>query len=70
MELDEAGGSQQQPGSSDGEAPVVIPEIVTMRSRFENVQEKGNIDVWWIYDDGGNPSHCPSPFVTMWHVRT
>ena len=29
------------------------PELVTMPSRFEKVQEKGTIDVWWIYDDGG-----------------
>lgn len=29
------------------------PEIVTMPSRFERVQENGNIDVWWLYDDGG-----------------
>ena len=29
------------------------PELVTMPSRFEMVQQKGTIDVWWIYDDGG-----------------
>ena len=29
------------------------PEIITMPSRFDHVQEKGNIDVWWLYDDGG-----------------
>lgn len=29
------------------------PELVTMPSRFEEVQQKGTIDVWWIYDDGG-----------------
>ena len=29
------------------------PELVTMPSRFERVQEKGTIDVWWIYDEGG-----------------
>ena len=30
-----------------------VPELVTMPSRFEKVQEKGYIDVWWLYDDGG-----------------
>ena len=24
-----------------------------MPSRFDQVQEKGYIDVWWLYDDGG-----------------
>ena len=31
------------------------PELVTMPSRFEKVQQRGTIDVWWIYDDGGEP---------------
>ena len=31
----------------------VVPELVTMPSRFESVQKKGNLDVWWLYDDGG-----------------
>lgn len=67
MELDEAGGSQQQPGSSDGVvAPVITPEIITMPSRFETVQEKGNIDVWWLYDDGGKP--LPLPLLLHDHV--
>ena len=30
-----------------------LPEIITMPSRFEQKQEKGFIDVWWLYDDGG-----------------
>ena len=30
-----------------------VPELITMPSRFEKVQEKGYIDVWWLYDDGG-----------------
>ena len=30
-----------------------VQELITMPSRFENVQEKGYIDVWWLYDDGG-----------------
>ena len=58
MELDEAGNGQQPPGS---EAPVITPEIITMPSRFETVQEKGNIDVWWLYDDGGELGWA-------WHV--
>ena len=29
------------------------PEIITMPSRFDQVQGKGYIDVWWLYDDGG-----------------
>ncbi len=46
----------------DGEDPALAdqesaesshPEIVTMPSRFEKSQEKGFIDVWWLYDDGG-----------------
>ena len=35
------------------------PELVTMPSRFEEVQQKGTIDVWWIYDDGGEPLSLP-----------
>ncbi len=31
------------------------PDIVTMPSRFEKSQERGFIDVWWLYDDGGTP---------------
>ena len=30
-----------------------IPDIVSMPSRFEKKQESGCIDVWWLYDDGG-----------------
>ncbi len=30
-----------------------MPEIVSMPSRFEVKQESGFIDVWWLYDDGG-----------------
>lgn len=35
--------------------PPDIPEIVSMPSRFEKKQESGFIDVWWLYDDGGEP---------------
>ena len=34
------------------------PEIITMPSRFDQVQEKGYIDVWWLYDDGGIIRFC------------
>jgi solute carrier family 12 sodium/potassium/chloride transporter 2 len=27
--------------------------IYEMANRFKVKQKKGNIDVWWIYDDGG-----------------
>lgn len=31
-----------------------VPEItITLPSRFEKKQEAGFIDVWWLYDDGG-----------------
>lgn len=39
--------SSSVPVSSD------IPDIITMPSRFEKKQESGFIDVWWLYDDGG-----------------
>jgi len=25
-------------------------------TRFQRKQKKGSIDVWWLYDDGGNVS--------------
>lgn len=28
-------------------------ELITMPSRFEERQQAGFIDVWWLYDDGG-----------------
>lgn len=28
-------------------------ELITMPSRFEERQQSGFIDVWWLYDDGG-----------------
>lgn len=36
------------------------PEVITMPSRFEKSQNTGFIDVWWLYDDGGE---CHAPFV-------
>ena len=50
-----AGGEPRQEGEEDGEGSHEdsAPEIITMPSRFDQVQEKGYIDVWWLYDDGG-----------------
>ena len=31
-----------------------IAQEITMPSRFDQVQSKGYIDVWWLYDDGGD----------------
>ena len=50
-----AGGEPEQEGEEEGEGSHEdsAPEIITMPSRFDQVQEKGYIDVWWLYDDGG-----------------
>ena len=50
-----AGGEPGQGEEEEGEGPQddSAPEIITMPSRFDQVQEKGYIDVWWLYDDGG-----------------
>lgn len=51
LELEGIGGSvSQEPVVS---AMDTTPEIITMPSRFEKVQDRGYIDVWWLYDDGG-----------------
>ena len=42
----------QQPAEVEEPLPS-LPEIMTMPSRFGMIQEKGYIDVWWLYDDGG-----------------
>ena len=48
-------GEPGQEGEEEGEGSHEdsAPEIITMPSRFDQVQEKGYIDVWWLYDDGG-----------------
>ena len=52
LDLDEApAGSESDQGEGSHEDST--PEMITMPSRFEQVQEKGYIDVWWLYDDGG-----------------
>ena len=51
MDLVDLDGVVQQEGGTTVED--TTPEIITMPSRFENKQDKGNIDVWWLYDDGG-----------------
>ena len=43
----------EPPASLAQEEVDTPPELITMPSRFEQVQERGYIDVWWIYDDGG-----------------
>ena len=53
MDLDDDGRASQQ-SSLPVEGPEwEVPEIITMPSRFEQIQDKGYIDVWWLYDDGG-----------------
>ncbi len=44
---------EAQAEQNGGTATDVLPEVISMPSRFETVQQKGNIDVWWLYDDGG-----------------
>jgi hypothetical protein len=51
FEEEEEGGGRR--ASLAPSLPQEAPELVTMPSRFEQVQQKGTIDVWWIYDDGG-----------------
>ena len=54
------GGEPGQEGEEEGEGSHEdsAPEIITMPSRFDQVQEKGYIDVWWLYDDGGKKKYC------------
>ena len=44
---------EEDPGRENTTVEDTVPEIITMPSRFEKVQETGYIDVWWLYDDGG-----------------
>lgn len=47
-------GSSEQAALPEPEVALEsAPEIITMPSRFEEKQDKGNIDVWWLWDDGG-----------------
>jgi len=50
------------PPSPPHEEVEPVQELITMPSRFESVQEKGYIDVWWLYDDGGGRK-CDITFV-------
>ena len=43
-------------------------DLVTMPSRFEKAQQKGTIDVWWIYDDGGKLTLCTGKPTYAWLV--
>ncbi len=51
--LSEEDQAEERAPSIPGHEEGVSPELITMPSRFETAQEKGNIDVWWLYDDGG-----------------
>ena len=55
LALDEMETDQSQNSGLSGREGTVetVPEVITMPSRFEKVQDKGFIDVWWLYDDGG-----------------
>jgi len=37
----------------DPHGNTVPKEIVDGLTHFQKRQERGNIDVWWLYDDGG-----------------
>ena len=50
----------EPPESLPPEEVVTPPELITMPSRFEQVQERGYIDVWWLYDDGGQTLYFTS----------
>jgi hypothetical protein len=49
----EPGQGEEEEEEGEGSHEDSAPEIITMPSRFDQVQEKGYIDVWWLYDDGG-----------------
>jgi hypothetical protein len=52
LELDEE-EEEEIEGQRRSSVSSLSRELVTMPSRFEKTQQKGTIDVWWIYDDGG-----------------
>ena len=43
-----------EPGQEEEDLREDIAQEITMPSRFDQVQNKGYIDVWWLYDDGGD----------------
>ena len=51
----ESGAVSDQPGDGEesGTSNSSTEELITMPSRFEERQQAGFIDVWWLYDDGG-----------------
>ena len=36
---------------------VIDKEMVKFVNRFQRKQNKGTIDVWWLFDDGGTTCH-------------
>ena len=46
-------GDQTEEGEGSGTSNSSTEELITMPSRFEERQNAGFIDVWWLYDDGG-----------------
>lgn len=75
--------NQPEDGEEAGTSNSSTEELITMPSRFEERQQAGFIDVWWLYDDGGTisyqfcyhdmfPPHSynqvwPFCFPTYWH---
>ena len=66
LDLDDeelAAGGEPEQEEEEGPREDSTPEMITMPSRFDQVQEKGYIDVWWLYDDGGKTSAILAHFV-------
>lgn len=57
MQAIESGAISTNDQTTDGEDNSTnnssTEELITMKSRFEERQQAGFIDVWWLYDDGG-----------------
>ena len=37
-----------------GLSKAIPKDVLTSVNQFQRKQKKGTIDVWWLYDDGGN----------------
>ena len=53
IERGTGGNNQVMDGEDDDTNNSGTEELITMPSRFEERQQAGFIDVWWLYDDGG-----------------
>lgn len=44
------------PGSKSSSSPLNLADqrLLDASSQFQKKQGKSNIDVWWLFDDGGN----------------